>query len=60
MQTERQALGHIPLSGSVGGVLWASQARAGLVNSSRKSGVLVRSTGVLSQGRIRHTGRGDR
>lgn len=35
-------------------LLWGSQARAGLVNSGRKSGVWV-----LSQGRIRHTGRGD-
>lgn len=38
---QRQDLGHMPLSGSLGGVLWGSQARAGLVNSSQKSEIFI-------------------
>ena len=38
-QREREDLGHRPLLGSVGGVLWASLTKARLVNSDQKSGV---------------------
>lgn len=35
-ERELQDLGHMPLLGSVGGVLWDSQARARLVSSNPK------------------------
>lgn len=34
----------MPLLGSVGGVLWSSRAKAGLVNANRKSRALLSST----------------
>lgn len=37
MQTERQDLGHVPLLGSVGGIIWGSQAKCGLVNSNQRT-----------------------
>lgn len=50
---ERQDLGHMPLLGSAGRVLWGSGAMTGLVNSNQKSRGLISSTGVLSKGNIR-------
>ena len=47
---QRQNLGHMPLLGSVGGVLWDSQAKAGLVNSKQKSRVLVSYMGSHLRG----------
>ena len=44
-----QDLGHMPLLGSTGGVLWDCQAKSGLVNSNREE-VLVSLTGLLSKG----------
>ena len=45
LEGEAQELVHMPLLGSVGGVLWDSQAKARLVNSNqkKKGGVLVSS-----------------
>lgn len=50
MQTERerQDLGRLTFLGSVGGVLWGSQAKPGLVSSNQKSRVF----GKLHRGLI--------
>lgn len=37
-ERERQDLGHVPLLGFASGVLWGSQAKAGLVISNQKEG----------------------
>ena len=39
MQTDCRDVGHLPLLGSMGGVIWDSQARAMLMISNQKSGV---------------------
>lgn len=49
-QREPLDLGHTPLEGSTSGVLWDSQVKAGLVNSTQKNRVLVSYLGVLSKG----------
>lgn len=38
---------HMLLLRFLGGVLWGSQARAGLVNSNQKSGVVCKPDGSL-------------
>lgn len=38
-EREQQDLGHMPLLGSEGGVLWSSWAKAGLANSKQKEQV---------------------
>lgn len=50
----------MPLLGSVGGVLWSSRAKAGLVDANRKSRALLSSTGSAkgrSRGRPCEAGR---
>ena len=53
VQAERERvledLGHMPLLGIEGQVLWDSWAKARFVNSNQKSGVLVSFVGVLSK-----------
>ena len=50
MQAEsRQDLVHVALLGSVGGGLWSSWAKAELVNSNQRSGILVIFLGTLSK-----------
>ena len=44
---DRQDSGHIPLLGSMGGVLWVSQARARFAHSNQKNKILVNLTRVL-------------
>ena len=44
---DRQDHGHIPLLGSMGGVLWVSQARPRFVHSNQKNRILVNLTKVL-------------
>lgn len=44
---DRQDPGHIPLLGSMGGVLWVSQAKARFLHSNQKNRILVNLTRVL-------------
>lgn len=48
-QRECQDLGHIPLLGSVGGVLWGSLAKTNWSIQTKKSGVLINSMAILSK-----------
>lgn len=48
-EREWQDQGHIPLLESMGGMLWGSWARVGLVNSNQKCRVLVSSMKFLSK-----------
>lgn len=52
VQAEREELGHVFLSGSMGGVLWGSLAKAQSIQT-KVSRVLVSSAEVLSKGHIR-------
>ena len=53
LTTEPQGKSHMPLLKFMGGVLWGSLTKAGLVNSNPKSKVLVSPMGVLSKWHIR-------
>lgn len=48
----------MPLLGSMGRMIWVSQATAGLVDSNNKKRLLVKPMGGLSKGCIRHIGAG--
>ena len=50
---DRQDLGHVPLLGSMGRVLWSSWTEARLVHSKQKNRVLVSPMGVLTKGHVR-------
>ena len=52
-QRARQDLGHLPLSGSIGGALWRPRAKTELVNSNQKEWGFGKLDGVLSKGHIR-------
>lgn len=49
---KRQDLRHKLILGSIGGVLWGSQARDRMPNLNQMNGILVIPTGVLSKGLI--------
>ena len=46
-ESEQQNLGHFPLLGFAGGMLWGCWGKPGLVNSKQKVHVGFSSTGVL-------------
>lgn len=50
-QRERQDVGHRPLLGSAGGVLWVPGLKPDWSIQTNESGALVSSPGVLSKGR---------
>lgn len=52
-QRERQDVRHMPLLGSMGGMLCSFQVMARLISSSQKGGVLISPMGVLSNRHIR-------
>ena len=51
-ERERQDLGHMPLLGSVGGVLWGSQAKSRLVDSNQKEGFRLTLRGSYLKGTL--------
>lgn len=58
-QREREDLVLMPSLGSVGEVLWGSQARARWFHSNQKSWVSVTPMGALSKGCLMQTGTGE-